>query len=392
MSEATKDAMKSSDEKVARVTETVGELRSMAHQMDSGFKDQEMKVEKVVDITEKLEPEKLIMELTKRDQRISQMEMKVEKMDGMISSMNDIMKKANKILANIGSLESVINVSKEVNKRLHDMDSQINNVEKINDKLHGMFSDLSSKMEEWIFYRTKQDKIETMVEEILKNFENFNTKIVDYVTKDDLEQFRTTIASAPSTLPAPETSDMSSEEMDLIAQREEINSLMKSMDEEYANKTLSKEEYEQIKGANEKKLKGIESKIAAAKSPAAEPATPPPATPPATPPAATPEATPAATPPPATPPVSTPPPATPAEPPKEPATTPPAAPAEIRAEKPEDNSVEASKAVADVKEEMTKQPKKSLEVELDEMLKSGFISKKAYDKAKRLIGKKKVSE
>jgi hypothetical protein len=289
--------------------------------------------------------------------------MRIEKMEGMIKTMNDIMKKSNRVLANIGSLESVINVSKEVSRRMHDMDAQINSVEKINDKLHGMFVDLSNKMEEWVFYRTKQDKIETMVEEILKNFENMNQKLLDYVTKDDLEAFKATVQAAP--LPAPETSEMSSETMDLIAQREEINSLMKSMEDEVASGALSKAEYDKIKEANAAKLAEIEKKIESSK--AAQPAAPAPAAP----------AAPAS--PPATPPAQPQKPAAPAQ-------TAPAAPAEVaQPEKPVDQSVKAAQAVQDVKEELQNKPKRSVAEELEDMLKKGFISQKAYDKAKKAI-------
>jgi len=161
--------------------------------------------------------------------------------------------------------------------------------------------------------------------EVMKNLDDISTRAAYFVTKDDMEAFRSTLQVSA---PAPSASAI--ETYSLSSQKEEIEMLLKTLDEEFKNRVISKEEYEKMKKANTAKLKEIEGKM---KSP------------------------------------------------------PPEAAKAVFEEKPKPQK----KAVRE-KPEVTKAEKSRTDVllkDLEETLKRGFISKEAYDKTKKMIlGKK----
>lgn len=325
--ESIKESRKISDEKIQRVVEGLAEIRTMVYGREASTKEQEIKFEKVMDIMNKLEPEKLMMELSKRDKEMSDQKLRMDKLEETTKEFGEMFKRIEKLLKDIGSLENVVKVSNEASEKLMSMQNIETSNRKMLDKIQGIYAELSKRMEEFMLYKAKQSRIEDLVNELLKNLDSVNTKMDFFVTKEDMESFKASVQA--SAAPAEATPGVSSEE------KEEVEMLMKSLEEEFKSGVISKEDYEKMKNANLEKLKNMESvKAEGAPVPAA-----------------------------------------------------PAPPA--KEEKGEGGK--GKKEVEPAKEEKPERTKESGEREdmllkdLEETFKKGFISKKAYEKTRKMI-------
>ncbi len=254
--EAVKEGRKVDDDKIQRVIEGLAEVRTMVYGREASTKEQEIKFEKAMDIMGRIEPEKIIMEIGRRDKEISNTGLRMSKLEETSKEFGEMLKRIETLLRNVGSLEHVITISNEASEKLMIMENIQRSNQKMMDKIQGIYAELSKRMEEFMLYRAKQDRIDDLMNDVMKNMDDLTTRSAYFVTKDDLESLKasiqTTIASAPA---AP------SEASGLQAQKEEIEMLMKSMEDEFKSRTISKEEYEKMKKANTAKLMELESKI-----------------------------------------------------------------------------------------------------------------------------------
>ncbi len=257
--ETVKEGRKVVDEKIQRVTESLGELRSIIYQREASIKDQEVKVGKLLDSVSQVDPEKIVMEMKKRDREISNQGMRMEKMNRMVEALNETMGRMRKVLVNLGSLENVIKVSQTVTENLQAMEALKGNIEKSAERVQSIYVELSERMEEFLLYRTKQDRMDDLVNELMRSVDDMNAKISRFVTRDDLEAF------SQSLKPSGEGEEVAEPKKDAIddlqIQKEEINMLIKTLEDEYKNKRISKDEFEKTKKANVERLKEIEVKI-----------------------------------------------------------------------------------------------------------------------------------
>lgn len=256
--ETIREGKKISDEKIQRVVEGLAEIRTMVYGREASVKEEEVRLEKVMDIMNRLEPEKLIMELGKRDKEVNNQNLRIVKLEETTGEFGEMLKRIEKLMKDIGSLENVISISNEASEKLMNMKNIERNNQKMLDKIQGVYAELSKRMEEFMLYRAKQDRMDDLLNEMMKNIDEINTKAAYFVTKDDLESFRATMRTAAPAAAAPVAADETGE---LKLQKDEIEMLMKSMEEEFKSGTISKEEYEKMKKANLAKLDEIENKM-----------------------------------------------------------------------------------------------------------------------------------
>jgi hypothetical protein len=319
--DAVRESRKVDDEKIQRVIEGLAEIRTLVYGREASAKEQEIKIEKMIDVISKIEPEKILLEMGRRDKEINNLGIRITKLEETTKEMTEMLKRIEMLLRNIGSLEHVINISNEASETFLRMQNIERNMQKMFDKVQGLYAELSKRMEEFMLYRAKQDRMEDLLTETIKNVDELMTKSAYFITKDDLEAFRATLATEVS----PTKEEVS---YDLASQKEEIEIFLKTLDEEFKNKSISKEEYEKLKKANIDKLKEIESKMKASST------------------------------------------------------------TNILSEEKQTTSPQPSKEKKEVSKE-SKEKNEALLKDLEDSFKKGFISKEAYEKTKKmLLGKK----
>ncbi|MBN2042643.1 MAG: hypothetical protein JW754_02450 [Candidatus Aenigmarchaeota archaeon] len=263
--ESLKEMRSVDGEKVQRANENIAELRSIVFQREVMMKDYETKIQKMADIVSQIDPEKIIMEMGKKDREISSQAIKIDKLEGKFQTIDEIMKRLRNVITNIGSLENMINMSKESTEKLMEMKNVQANIQKLSDKIHGLYAEMSNRLEEFDIYKRKQDRYEALVDSLMNSVDDLNKKLGSFATKEDLESIKA-IGPVATGGAAPSESD------DLENEKEEIESLLKSLEEGYAAAVIPKNEYEKTRRINLAKLAQIEKKLKS--SPESAPAAP----------------------------------------------------------------------------------------------------------------------
>jgi len=218
-----------------------------------------MKVDDMRETLKMLKPERFTKLLTKLDGGIKENDAKVEKLDDITSVMIKRISLIEDVLKEMGSLEKVVEFSKNIASRMIIVDDTEKRITRVGEKIDGIFMELNKRLEEFMLYKAKQDTTDELIQEMIKSMDEVNTKVSGLSTKEELEEMRETLetkilASSTGTGASPNL-------MKYQEQKDEIDSVLEMMEEQFKSGALKKEEYEKAKKANLERLAEIEKKI-----------------------------------------------------------------------------------------------------------------------------------
>jgi hypothetical protein len=138
-------------------------------------------------------------------------------------------------------------------------------VERIGMKTEKMFIDLNKGIQDLVIIRSQQDDFNESLKDIIKNIDSLNVKFEGYITKKDLDSFREDnllikkeIEEIKKVLPVAELK-LPENIINLRKEREDIKMLLDSLEDQHIVGKISRDEYENIKDANMKRLEEIRS-------------------------------------------------------------------------------------------------------------------------------------
>ncbi|MEM5777634.1 MAG: hypothetical protein QXJ06_04275 [Candidatus Aenigmatarchaeota archaeon] len=268
--DAQKDLRTATDEKLQRLTESIGELRSMLFQKESEIDKMNVKVQRIEEVFNDVKPEQYTRELQKRDKELANQNLRLEKLEKMSYDMVKDVNDMRNIFKEIGSVENLVSVSKRINEKFIKMENMLKDVEKISEKLEKNFVEINKKLEEFEEYKNKQLQIDGLSKDLLKAVDDINIKIGKLASEEemfklkemlneftkDLEDVKKSVKSGiPFVGPLPE------EVQKLQEEKDKIKTFLDSIDEQYKSRAIKEEEYKRIREANLQKLADIDSKI-----------------------------------------------------------------------------------------------------------------------------------
>ncbi len=254
------------DERLGHIQESLGELRSMTFARESGQKELEAKVEKYLDLVENLEPQKFMKEFDKRDKELASQGMRLEKMEAASADLARIANSTKSLLESMGSLKNLSNVNKEVSEKLSKMDSTVNRAQKTADDIDRAFVEVGNKLEEFSIYAGKQEVLGQTVQDLVEMLETTNKKFDAYVGKDDLDKYGKQLENVNLSISELRASkvlkedgrDLPPQTRNLLKQKESIEFLLSSIEEDFDAREITAQDYEIAKRANLQKLSQVE--------------------------------------------------------------------------------------------------------------------------------------
>ncbi|MCX8179665.1 MAG: hypothetical protein N3E38_02975 [Candidatus Aenigmarchaeota archaeon] len=268
--DAQKDLRVATDEKIQRLTESIGELRSMLFQKESQIDKMNVKVQRMEEVFNDVKPEQYTRELQKRDKELANQNLRLEKLEKMSYDMVKDVNEIRNVFREIGSVENLVNVSKRINEKFIKMENMLKDVEKISEKLEKHFVEINKKLEEFEEFKNKVVQIDGLSKDLLKSVDDINIKIGKLASEEevfklkemlneftkDLEDVKKSVASGiPFLGPLPE------EIQKLQQEKEKIKLFLDSVDEQYKARKIKEEDYKKIREANLQKLADIDAQI-----------------------------------------------------------------------------------------------------------------------------------
>ncbi|MCK5290087.1 MAG: hypothetical protein KAJ56_04000, partial [Candidatus Aenigmarchaeota archaeon] len=265
--DALKEARTSNDERMQTISEGLTELRTTVMQREAGIKEQELKFTSVKELVEDIEPEKINKQFMKRDQFASEMEVRIEKLEVKMEDVIRTTGSINTLLKSIGGLENVANIDHEVAKKMEHMSKTEKSMDNLSSKLEKMFLAMNKNLEDFEVYEARQDNMNEVLNDMVKNVDKLGIKFDNYIDKKDMTKIEGTIETLAEKLelmmkivkkavPFAEA-EIPKELQVLENKKEDIRSLLSALESEHHKKQISDKEYVTIKKKNEESLEKI---------------------------------------------------------------------------------------------------------------------------------------
>jgi len=266
MIDSLKDIRSSTEDKIQRLMESVGEIRSLVFQREAKLGEETTKIEKLSEMVSEMEPEKIAKELGKRDKEIATHEAKLEKLEMKSDDMLKTMKSIKEKIESMGSLENVVEVSKNIAEKKVKIEKDLEDVERLTDKVQKLYMELGKNLEDFMTYKAKQEQMDELTKELVKTVDQINIKLDEFAKTEELDALKFSLTQLDKEISTLKTQGISKEELppelqELQRQREEIESLIKTFEDEYKERKISEEEFKKVKETNLKKLADIDKKI-----------------------------------------------------------------------------------------------------------------------------------
>jgi len=273
---ASMDAMKetraSTDERIHMLTEGIAELRSNVFQREAGIKEQEMKLTKLKEMVDEIEPQKISKDFSKRDKTANDMELRIEKLEVKTGDLSKTINEINALLKSIGGLENAADINHEAAKKLEKIEEINKSAERLSLKIEKIYLDMNKRLERFNIYEARQDNISEIVNDMIRNFDALSLKFESYAEKKEMTTLKEDIADVLKKMDelkktlkkaVPFAEAQVPEELSALeTEKEDIESLLSSIEYGHERKQIKDDEYASMKEKNEARLKEIKQKIA----------------------------------------------------------------------------------------------------------------------------------
>ncbi|MFH1750430.1 MAG: hypothetical protein ABH863_02005 [Candidatus Micrarchaeota archaeon] len=257
------------EERIEHIMENIGELRTMLFEKESSGKEQEAKLDKFVEMVSDLEPSRFAKELDKRDRLIGEHAMKVEKLETMTGDMVQTVSRVRTMLEAIGSLKNIATVSKDIADRSSKIDNTVSKVERLADETGRVYVELNRKLNEFTLYRGKQDIMAESLKELVGMTESMSGKLDNYATREDLNDLKRGLEDTHEKFNemqakielASEGEELPDHIKDLQEEKEGLEQILESNEEEFLEGKIKEPEYKKMKDIHVRKLQVVRQKL-----------------------------------------------------------------------------------------------------------------------------------
>lgn len=186
--EALGEVRKSFTERFSRVSEQIGELRSMILERDKSIQEIELKAIKAYDLVESVHPEKISTMVQKGEARIEALKANLEGNEAIMGRVMDELKDTRKKIEFFRGVEEIIKLSEEVKQELIEIKKIESRVNVNADKVETIYSEMRKKFQEIDNFDSEVKEIKVAVEQNQKDVGFLKDKVGGLAEKSDLDR------------------------------------------------------------------------------------------------------------------------------------------------------------------------------------------------------------
>lgn len=262
-----REEKKAVQESLQNISESMGELRSMIFQSEGLAKELEMKEDKIEEDISEIRPSEISKRLRKFDENFEKMQVYTDKSD---AKFDDLSKKINAVyemLKTAGSIENLAGINRQIAKKLEDFNEAMKYVERLATKTEKAFLEVNKNLDDFHVYKARQDNLEEAFKDMVKGIDEINVRMDEVATKKDFSSFSGEIMLIKKQMEevqrlVPLLKVKIPEPIEKLAkEKEEVKALLEMLDGQQSVGTITKQEYDKLKKANENKLRKIEDSI-----------------------------------------------------------------------------------------------------------------------------------
>lgn len=186
--EAFQEIRKSFTERFTRVSEQIGELRSMILDRDRTFQELELKSIKAIDLVESIKPDKFMMDLERQNVKIEALKANLEGNEAILDQVMEELKEMRRKMSFFRGVEEIIKLSEEIKKELIGIKKIEGTINIQTDKVQTIYSEMRKKIQELDEFNSQLQESRANIEQNSKEIDFVKTKIINFAEKEELDK------------------------------------------------------------------------------------------------------------------------------------------------------------------------------------------------------------
>ena len=186
--EAFKEVRSSFSERFTRISEQIGELRSMILERDRTIQEVELKAVKSSDLVSSVQPEKLMTEVQKQEVKIEALKANLEGNESIMNRIMEELRETRKKVEFFRGVEEVIKLSEEVKSELIEIKKVEGRINTQTDKVQTIYAEMRTRIQDLDAFKAQTMDAKASIEQNAKDVEFVKNKITNLAEKSELDK------------------------------------------------------------------------------------------------------------------------------------------------------------------------------------------------------------
>ena len=186
--EAFQEVRKSFTERFTRISEQIGELRSMILDRDRTIQTMELKAVKAIDLVESIKPDKFMMDLERQNVKIEALKANLEGNEAIVDQVMEELKDMRRKMSFFRGIEEIIKLSEEIKKELIGIKKIEGTINIQTDKVQTIYSDMRKKIQDLDTFNSQLQESKASIEQNSKDIDYLKTKALNFAEKEELDK------------------------------------------------------------------------------------------------------------------------------------------------------------------------------------------------------------
>ncbi len=179
------------DERISRLSEEIGELRSMILERERSIGNIEAGFEKIRDQLGEVKPELISKDLEKKEQTILETAGRMDKVEDLLDALRREVSGFREQVGKIRSFDNIIQMYDELNKKIAKIQESEQYVNRMSAKVESIFSELDKRIPEIVEFEEKTKTLQEVTTDLMKSLDKDEVKLKEAVYKEDLQKLQT---------------------------------------------------------------------------------------------------------------------------------------------------------------------------------------------------------
>ncbi|MGY4884308.1 MAG: hypothetical protein ACP5NZ_01890 [Nanobdellota archaeon] len=186
--DAFQEVRKSFTERFTRLSEQIGELRSMILDRDRTIQTLELKSIKAIDLVESIKPDKFMMDLERQNVKIEAVKANLEGNEAILDQVMEELKDMRRKMSFFRGVEEIIRLSEEIKKELIGIKKIEGTINIQTDKVQSIYSEMRKKIQDLDSFNSQLQESKANIEQNSKDLDYLKTKVVNFAEKEELDK------------------------------------------------------------------------------------------------------------------------------------------------------------------------------------------------------------
>jgi hypothetical protein len=186
--EAFQEVRKSFTERFTRLSEQIGELRSMILDRDRTIQTLELKSVKAIDLVESIKPDKFMMDLERQNVKIEAIKANLEGNEAILDQVMEELKEMRRKMSFFRGVEEIIKLSEEIKKELVGIKKIEGTINIQTDKVQTIYSEMRKKIQDLDTFNSQLQESKVNIEQNSKDLDYLKTKSINFAEKEELDK------------------------------------------------------------------------------------------------------------------------------------------------------------------------------------------------------------